>query len=330
MKVLYLSVWYPSERDRMAGLFVQNHAQAAAAQGVEVRVNTWWQDADLVQLNVLTLKMGLVAYVLKRVFGIPYILVEHWAGFMPENGQYLRFPRWKRRLLEQIAAEASAIYTVSPLLEKAMKDCGIKNSRWGHVDNIVDDCFYRLPALPPSEGTKRLLHVSCFLERAKNVKGLLRAVKTLSRERQDFTLTLVGNGPDWQACRDYADSLSLPEGMLRWTGEIAPQGVAREMQQSDANILVSRFETYGIPLAEAMAVGIPSVESDATGLRLTKETGLSVPADDEAALTDAIRYMLDHAREYDRSAIRRHGTRFSTQEVGKQLMKIYEQSRIRS
>ena len=118
--------------------------------------------------------------------------------------------------------------------------------------------------------------------------------------------------------------------MLRWTGEIAPQGVAREMQRSDANILVSRFETYGIPLAEAMAVGIPSVESDATGLRLIKETGLSVPADDEAALTDAIRYMLDHAREYDRSAIRRHGTRFTTQEVGKQLLKIYEQSRIRS
>ena len=325
MKVLYLSVWYPSKRDKMAGLFVQNHAQAVAAQGVEVRVNTWWSEADLVQLNVLTLKMGLVAYVLKRIFGIPYILVEHWTGFMPENGQYLRFPRWKRRLLEQIAAEASAIYTVSPLLEKAMKDCGIRNSRWGHVDNIVDNCFYHLPAPSSKDDKKHFIHVSCFLERAKNVKGLLRAVKTLSLERQDFTLTLVGNGTDWQACRDYADSLALPNEMLHWTGEITPQQVARQMQQSDVNILVSRFETYGIPLAEAMAVGIPSIESDATGLRLTEETGISVPPDDDAALAEAIRYMLDHATQYDRSAIRKHGEQFSAHLVGKQLVNIYEQ-----
>ena len=107
MKVLYLSEWYPSEKDKMAGLFVQKHAEAVAAQGVEVRVNTWWPEADVVQLNVLTLKKGLMAYVLKRVFGIPYIIIEHWSCYLPENGSYARQPRWHRALLEEIAREAT-------------------------------------------------------------------------------------------------------------------------------------------------------------------------------------------------------------------------------
>ena len=38
MKVLFLSAWYPTERDAMAGLFVQKHAEAVAQQGHDVRV----------------------------------------------------------------------------------------------------------------------------------------------------------------------------------------------------------------------------------------------------------------------------------------------------
>ena len=46
MKVLYLTPWYPSERDAMAGLFVQKHVEAVQAQGVDVRVihSEGWAD----------------------------------------------------------------------------------------------------------------------------------------------------------------------------------------------------------------------------------------------------------------------------------------------
>jgi hypothetical protein len=38
MKVLYLSAWYPTECDAMAGLFVEKHVKSVAAQGHDVRV----------------------------------------------------------------------------------------------------------------------------------------------------------------------------------------------------------------------------------------------------------------------------------------------------
>ena len=272
MKVLFLTPWYPSEKDAMSGLFVQKHVEAVRAQGVEVRVifsqtipDTWRQwkalqregwKPDLVQLNVIQ-KQGLLALWLKKHFGIPYVIVEHWSGYLPENGQFNRMSRFKRDLYRHIANNAERILTVSEPLQKAMQACGIENEHWGTIDNIVDDFFFEPRVKSQDSRLKTLLHVSCFDERAKNVKGLLRAAKMLSEKRQDWRLKLVGTGVDYPEVRAYADTLDIPQGCLEWTGELTPQQVADEMHSADALVLSSRYETYGVVLAEAAAAGLP-------------------------------------------------------------------------
>ena len=268
MKVLFLTPWYPSEKDAMSGLFVQKHVEAVRAQGVEVRVifsqtipDTWRQwkalqregwKPDLVQLNVIQ-KQGLLA----KTIGVPYIIVEHWSGYLPENGQFNRMSRFKRDLYRHIANNAEMILTVSEPLQKAMQACGIENEHWGTIDNVVDDFFFEPRVKSQESRVKTLLHVSCFDERAKNVKGLLRAAKMLSEKRQDWRLKLVGTGVDYEDVRAYADTLDIPQGCLEWTGELTPQQVADEMHRADALVLSSRYETYGVVLAEAAAAGLP-------------------------------------------------------------------------
>ena len=268
MKVLFLTPWYPSEKDAMSGLFVQKHVEAVRAQGVEVRVifsqtipDTWRQwkalqrerwKPDLVQLNVIQ-KQGLLA----KTIGVPYIIVEHWSGYLPENGQFNRMSRFKRDLYRHIVNNAEMILTVSEPLQKAMQACGIENEHWGTIDNVVDDFFFEPRVKSQESRVKTLLHVSCFDERAKNVKGLLRAAKMLSEKRQDWRLKLVGTGVDYQEVRAYADTLDIPQGCLEWTGELTPQQVADEMHRADALVLSSRYETYGVVLAEAAAAGLP-------------------------------------------------------------------------
>ena len=268
MKVLFLTPWYPSEKDAMSGLFVQKHVEAVRAQGVDVRVifsqtipDTWRQwkalqregwKPDLVQLNVIQ-KQGLLA----KTIGVPYIIVEHWSGYLPENGQFSRMSRFKRDLYRHIANNAERILTVSEPLQKAMQACGIENEHWGTIDNVVDDFFFEPRVKSQESRVKTLLHVSCFDERAKNVKGLLRAAKMLSEKRHDWCLNLVGTGVDYPEVRAYADTLDIPEGCLEWTGELTPQQVADEMHSADALVLSSRYETYGVVLAEAAAAGLP-------------------------------------------------------------------------
>ena len=155
---------------------------------------------DVVQLNVIQ-KQGILALWLKKRYGIPYVIVEHWSGFLPENGAYLRNNgSLKRKIYEKIAAEASVILPVSERLKEAMQTCGIQNARWEKIHNVVDDFFFEKEESRKSkvESQKTLLHVSCFDEAAKNVKGLLRAAKMLTEKRQDWQLVLVGTGADYK------------------------------------------------------------------------------------------------------------------------------------
>ena len=270
-----MTPWYPSDKDAMSGLFVQKHAEAVRAQGCDVRVifsqslrDTWRQyktlcregwRPDIVQLNVIQ-KQGLFALWLKKHYGIPYIIVEHWSGYLPQNGMFMRMSAPKKKMYRLIAKEASILLTVSEPLAKAMQACGIENARWEHIDNLVDDFFYKSIINHQSSiinHQKTLLHVSCFDERAKNVKGLLRAAKMLSEKRQDWRLVLVGTGVDYEDVRAYADNLEIPDGVLEWTGELTPREVANEMHNADALVLSSRYETYGVVLAEAVAAGLP-------------------------------------------------------------------------
>ncbi len=335
MKVLFLTPWYPSEKDAMSGLFVQKHVEAVRAQGVEVRVifsqtipDTWRQwkalqregwKPDLVQLNVIQ-KQGLLA----KTIGVPYILVEHWSGYLPENGQFNRMSRFKRDLYRHIANNAEMILTVSEPLQKAMQACGIENEHWGTIDNVVDDFFFKnRNNLINQNNPKTLLHVSCFDERAKNVKGLLRAAKMLSEKRQDWRLKLVGTGVDYEDVRAYADTLDIPQGCLEWTGELTPQQVADEMHSADALVLSSRYETYGVVLAEAAAAGLPILS---TPVGIAEEVAdLIVPQEIAQHKAGTFAEFIESILfKGEKLKVKGERDRYTAASIGKKLIAIYD------
>ena len=98
------------------------------------------------------------------------------------------------------------------------------------------------------------------------------------------------------------------------------------MQQSDAFVLFSRFETFAIVLAEAMAVGIPIICSKTAGIAeyLPTECGVVVEVDDDVSFTEALRDMVAHHTKYSPEHIRKHGQQYTYQSVGKKLMDIYK------
>ena len=340
MRVLFLTPWYPSERDAMAGLFVQKHVEAVRAQGVDVRVihsqgwfDTWRQWCalrregwmpDVVQLNVIQ-KQGLLALWLKRRYKIPYIIVEHWSGYLPESGQFARLSVFKKRFFLSVAQAAEQVLTVSLPLQQAMQAHGFHAQQWGLMDNVVDDFFFERSRVKSQEPrVKTLLHVSCFDERAKNVKGLLRAAKMLSERRQDWQLVLVGTGVDYQDVRAYADTLDIPAGLLQWRGELTPREVAETLHRSDALVLSSRYETYGIVLAEAAAAGVPILS---TPVGIAEEVGaLIVPQEIAQNKPGTFAEFMETAlfsAEVRGERLEVKG-RFSSQAIGKKLKAIYD------
>ena len=323
----------------MSGLFVQKHVEAVRAQGAEVRVifSQGWRDTwsqwraieregwlpDVVQLNVIQ-KQGLLALWLKRRFAIPYIIIEHWSGYLPENGQFRQMSSLQQRFYQRIASQAEMILTVSSALQRAMQSNGIEAKSWGTIDNVVDE-FFKFSAFRSQHSEKKtLLHVSCFDEKAKNVKGLLRAAKMLSERRQDWSLVLVGTGVDYRDVRAYADALEIPEGLLRWTGELTPQEVANEMHRADALVLSSRYETYGVVLAEAATARLPilstpvGIAEEVADLIVPQEVAISKPG----RFAEFIETILFHQERLDPKP--NLCERFTAERIGQHLMDIYD------
>ena len=347
MKVLFLSAWYPTPQDMMAGLFVQKHAEAVAQQGHDVRVlysnktgigwardmyMGWkqlkkeWGMPDIVQMNVLD-KNGVIAMWLKRRYRIPYVIVEHWSGYLPANFSFRE--GWHGRLMRKIAQNASCILPVSQMLEDAMKQCGICNKNWQRIHNVVDDFFFHpiSPLTITPKGSKfRFLHVSCFDEKAKNIQGMLRAVREVAEQRQDFELMVVGTGVDYAADVAYADSLNFPEDILHFTGEQTPYEVAQWMQESDCFVLFSRYETYAVVLAEAITKGLPFISTATAGIAtdLPKECGITIENENEDQLVAAIYHMLNKQVRLNTVSIKENSRFFHAQEIGKNLLAIYD------
>ena len=172
-----------------------------------------------------------------------------------------------------------------------------------------------------------LLHVSCFDERAKNIKGLLRAAKMLSEKRQDWRLVLVGTGINYKDVRAYAQTIELPEGMIEWTGELTPQQVASAMQQADALVLSSRYETYGVVLAEATAAQLPILS---TPVGIAEETGALLVSQEIAQhkpgkfaeFMESILWSQEARGKRQEPRVERE--RFRAEAIGKKLKEVYD------
>ena len=340
MRVLFLTPWYPSDTDAMAGLFVLKHVEAVRAQGIDVRVihaqtlrETWRQwnalrregwMPDVVQLNVIQ-KQGLLALRLKRRYGIPYVIIEHWTGYLPENGT-VSPTGLHTRFMRRVCREAEFVMPVSEHLERAMRTLGFTAKRWEKVNNVVEDFFFEESGIRNQDSApKALLHISCVDEAHKNIKGILRALKTLSATRPELTLTIVGISVDHQEVRAFADSLNFPEGMVRWAGEITPREVSRAFDEADIFVLNSNYENAPVVIAESIVKGVPVVSTNVGGISemVDAKSGILIAPNDDEQLVEALTTMLDHYGDFKRQEIQKNGRQYSYAAVGAQLKAIY-------
>ena len=88
-------------------------------------------------------------------------------------------------------------------------------------------------------------------------------------------------------------------------GAVTPQRISELYLASDLFVLASRFEGYGMALAEAIAHGLPVVSTMAGAIpdTIPAGTGLLVPPDDVAALTQALRRLISDRAERQRLAM---------------------------
>jgi len=280
----------------------------------ELRHKGW--KPDIIHAHVFL--AGVPAVILGKIYKIPVVITEHWSGF----------PRRMLGKLDLIKARfalnrVKIVLPVSKNLESSIKSYGI-NNRFEVIYNVVDiHTFY--PSLKKGiNKIKKILLVALLLP-VKGIPYLLQSLAQLKQKRQDFSLEIVGDGPNREEYEKLTMELDL-EKEVKFYGLRSKSEIAEFMRNSDFFVLPSLWENLPCVLIEAMASGLPVIASNVGGIPeiLNKENGILIPSKNINALSEGIDYMLDHYREYSSDKISQYAKdRFSYETVGLKLDKIY-------
>lgn len=201
---------------------------------------------DLLFLQVVW-KAGWMALKFHFLFNLPYVVMEHWSGYLPEAAAFKGF--WRRYISRIIIDRAEHVFTVSEHLKQGMLQQGLTN-RYTVVPNVVDTAIYKPQSERKRSDTPLFLHVSNLAE-VKKFDLLLSAFALFKSRFPEAQLLVAGAFAPLEAKKLFAgpwDGVSL-------LGVQEPTSLAVLYAQATALLLASSFETFSIVVPEAMACG---------------------------------------------------------------------------
>lgn len=129
----------------------------------------------------------------------------------------------------------------------------------------------------------------------KGYDVLIKAFARIALDFPEWTITIVGEGPERESLTALAAELSMADrvALPGWTAE--PE---RALSQAALFVTSSRYEGFPNALLEAMATGLPVISTACTGsseIIIDGRDGLLVAVDDVDALAAALRRLMGDA-----------------------------------
>lgn len=274
---------------------------------------------DVTHLHVI-FPAGNFALYLKKKYQIPFIITEHWTAL--QKSFIKELPFLIKKMVTKTFNQASVICPVSADLMGAIKEIS-SNINYKVVPNVVNTEIFNHKR---HEIGKRILHVSNLKDEHKNITGILDTVKELSLLRDDFFISIIGDG-DYEYFIRYAEKIELPKHLYNIDGAKSYQEIASLMQQHDVFLLYSNYENLPCVIAEALVCGLPVLTSNVGGTsEMVNETnGRIVSAKNNKQLLNELNNMLNNLASYNHKEIAENATqKYSYESVGKQFLNIYE------
>ena len=152
----------------------------------------------------------------------------------------------------------------------------------------------------------RLLAVSRLdaADMFKGIEAILAALNAIRGRVPAFELTIAGDGTDRARLENISRAAGL-DSVVRFAGRVADNDLRNLYASSDIFVLPSSKEGFGLVYLEAMSFGLPVLAAHAGGVVDIIESGVSgllVPPEDLAALSQALRTLITDAGERDRLA----------------------------
>ena len=252
---------------------------------------------DLIECGQ-ALPFGLIAWVFKRAFGVPYLVWIYGREILkPQQYPLLR------RILRSMLQEATLIISISESTRQAAIQIGASPDRVQVIYPSVDTVRFR-PDIDGSwvmarhglRGEKVILTV-CRLVPRKGIDTVIRAIPAILEAVPNAVYVIVGEGPDRRRLENLAQGLGVAD-CVHLVGSVDDQVLPAYYAACDVFVMVSRsipeageVEGFGIVYLEAGACGKPVVAGRSGGVAEAVQdgvTGFLVEPSDVVAVGDAV------------------------------------------
>jgi glycosyltransferase involved in cell wall biosynthesis len=162
----------------------------------------------------------------------------------------------------------------------------------------------------------------------KGIEHVVAVARTLLERGVDARLRVVGGPSMWS---DYTKLLEdLPTANAEYVGRIPPPEIPAELSRSDVLLAASKYEPFGLTVAEALAAGVPVVATSEVGAieGVDASALATVAPGDVSGMASAIAEMIERQRtspQEIRSAARAEASRlFASERVCAQISDALE------
>lgn len=213
-----------------------------------------------------------------RVFWIEHQYPERWLTQNP----FL--------FLYRLNSNAVKIITVSNAVKNKLTTLGVKPNSLKTIYNGIKISKFKIRDTRYGiRDTKLIIGIACRLSKEKAVDDLIKAFNKVIKENQNIELWIAGCGPEKNNLENLVKNLRLESKVKFWGWQ---KDIYDFLNKLDIFALTSyRRESFGLVVAQAQAVGLPSVVTDIGGLSevvQNEKTGFVVKAKDINAIAAAI------------------------------------------
>ena len=287
-------------RFHKAVLLMKNHLENRMASAMDTILEEF--SPDLLHAHVV-FQAGILARRMSRMFGIPYVITEHWSGLDWFSKAFYMPVRQARRAYR----DAAGVSAVSGFLAGMMREHMRVTRDIEIIPNVVDTKLFAparavdvqlesSAATAPENGKQiNMLCVTSFGKGRKVTKRPEVLVAALAlmpdEERKNYHITIAGSGEGLEAFKKLVDENNL-ENRVVMAGFIPHEKLAEMMRQADVLVHPTEIETFGVVAAEALCCGLPCVVSNRGALPdlITHgANGLLVPENTPEAWLEAFR-----------------------------------------
>lgn len=264
---------------------------------------------------------GILAQQIHEKTGIPFVLTEH-------SSTYARklIRNWQRPAMLQSAQQCSARIAVSKDFCRLL-ETEYGGLDWQYIPNSLSPAFIHPVDL--ANKPKNADFTFCSVAHLNYNKGfdiLLPAFAEALKTHPDLKLKIGGTGLIASQLHNLAAELGL-ENSVEFLGGLQNDQVLDLMFRSDAFVLASRNETFGVVFIEALSQGLPVAATRCGGPQtiINENNGILVPVGDVQALAGALVSLYENRGRYDAQTLRADClSEFGEEAVVRQITAVYK------